>query len=184
MHRAHPYKCERRFPLHTLAYSQDAHGTGTDAPSAPERWPGEGAGVWARGFPVGASFGHSTCRAKRPGVTPFPVPSSAKSLPGVGPTWVEPDSALSQNPGWGLGPGPGRRPAETRGRGGDVSAAREAARAAVTSAEPQAARASAPTSAARGSGGRSGGARRRASPGAVRPLPTSTGVAAKRFPHG
>lgn len=69
---------------------------------------------------------------------------------------AQPALPVSRSPRWGRGPGPARRPACARGRGGDVSAASEAARAAVTSAEPRAARARAPASAARGGGGRAG----------------------------
>ena len=75
----------------------------------------------------------------------------------------------------GAGAQPGCRPARARGRSGDVSAASEAARAAVTSAEPGAARARAPASAARGGGGREG-LRGGASPGAARPLPAPLGL--------
>lgn len=98
----------------------------------------------------------------------------------LSPSPAEPDFAFSGSPRWGLGPNPWRRPAGARGRRGDVSAASEAARAAVTAAQPWAARAHAPLRqqrawavAGRGRGERTSG-RSAPSAGALR-------VTAKRF---
>ena len=83
---------------------------------------------------------------------------------------AEPDFAFSRSPRWGVGPNPRRRPAEARGRRGDVSAASEAAARAHAPLRQQRAGAMA------GRGQWPGGAEGSAPLGAVRPLPAPLGL--------